>query len=219
MDRTTDWNDILTDEFDRPYFQKLQSFLDDAYKNKNVYPERKNLFRALELTPFYRTKVVILGQDPYHGEDQAHGLSFSVKKGMKKPPSLKNIFKELESDLGIEEPEHGCLEGWAEQGVLLLNTVLTVEEGRAGSHQNIGWEEFTNTVIRTLNEKRDPVVFILWGKKAQAKKDLIEEKHYIIKSPHPSPFSARRGFFGSLPFSKVNTILEKHNLSPIDWRL
>jgi len=184
----------------------------------NSFPSRENIFRALELTPINKAKVVILGQDPYHGEGQANGLAFSVNKGIKIPPSLKNIFKELKEDMGCEIPNHGDLTKWAKEGVLLLNSILTVEKDKPGSHRKIGWEEYTNSIIKEISEKREHIVFILWGKYAESKKELIDEKkHMIIISPHPSPFSARRGFFGSKPFSRTNKYLERNGIKPIDW--
>ena len=190
------------------------------YDTKTIYPPKEYLFNALKLTSYKDTKVVIVGQDPYHGEHQAHGLSFSVQKGVKLPPSLQNIFKELDSDLGIKPSLDGDLTNWAKQGVLLLNAVLTVEKDKAASHRNLGWELFTDYIIKTLNKKDEPVVFILWGNFAKEKAKLITNpKHYVIMSPHPSPFSAYTGFFGSKPFSKTNEFLLKNNLKPIDWKL
>ncbi len=187
---------------------------------KKIFPREEDVFTALELTSFKDVKVVILGQDPYHGENQAHGLAFSVKKGIPKPPSLVNIFKELQSDLGLLPPEHGCLEDWARQGVLLLNTVLTVEESKPGSHHGKGWEIFTDRIIQILNQKKDHLVFILWGSPAQKKITMLDEKkHLILKSPHPSPLSSYRGFFGSKPFSKTNDYLNKNGLKMIDWKI
>ena len=186
----------------------------------NIFPPKKQIFRALELTPFENIKVVILGQDPYHGEGEANGLAFSVNKGIKLPPSLRNIYKELESDLGVKPPIQGDLTSWAKQGVLLLNSVLTVEKDKPGSHRNIGWEEYTDSIIKEISDKKENIVFILWGKYAQSKKDLIDErKHLVISSPHPSPFSARKGFFGSKPFSTTNTYLKSKGKKEIDWRV
>ncbi|MDB5195247.1 MAG: uracil-DNA glycosylase [Parcubacteria group bacterium] len=213
------WKKHLAAEFEKPYFKELTEFVKEEYKNTKVYPAPKNIFRAFELTPFDTVKVVILGQDPYFNPNQAHGLSFSVMEGVRNPPSLQNIFKEIESDIG-EKPksESGDLTRWATQGVLLLNATLTVRAGAAGSHQSHGWEEFTDAVIRTLSEEREHLVFILWGNYARSKKVLIDaSKHDIIESPHPSPFSARNGFFGSKPFSKANAYLTAHNDLPIDW--
>ncbi|WP_217588062.1 uracil-DNA glycosylase [Lentibacillus saliphilus] len=212
------WEEILQNEFTKPYYVELSTFLNREYAIHTVYPPREDLFNALTLTPFHHVKVVILGQDPYHGPNQAHGLSFSVQTGVKQPPSLVNIFKELASDIGCPTPQHGNLTGWAKQGVLLLNTVLTVREGEAHSHRNKGWEQFTDTVISYLNKKETPVVYILWGRAAQSKETLIDTtKHYIVKSPHPSPLSAHRGFFGSQPFSQTNAMLEAAGMKGIDW--
>lgn len=206
----------LTAEFHKPYFKKLNLFLNDAYEKKTIYPAREDLFNAFKLTPFDAVKVVILGQDPYHGPKQAHGLSFSTLAD-KLPPSLRNIFKELRDDLGIERT-CGNLSDWAKQGILLLNTVLTVEEKKPHSHKNKGWEPFTDQVITSLNQKPDPIIYILWGQAAKDKIDLIDtSKHLIIQSTHPSPFSAYRGFFGSKPFSETNKHLKKLNYSPIKW--
>jgi uracil-DNA glycosylase len=213
------WKEVLKAEFDKPYFTELTAFVKEEYKTATVYPHPKNLFRAFELTPFDKVKVVILGQDPYHGAGQAHGLSFSVVEGVRNPPSLQNIFKELEDDIG-EKPriETGDLSRWAEQGVLLLNATLTVRAASAGSHQNKGWEEFTDAVIQALSEKRENLVFILWGNYARTKGAHIDRtKHFVIESPHPSPFSAYNGFFGSKPFSKTNEYLTEHNETPINW--
>ena len=215
-----DWDIILKDELEKDYFKKLIEFIKKEYKEKTIYPKETEIFKAFRNTSYKDTKVVILGQDPYHGENEAEGLSFSVKIGVRKPPSLKNIFKELNDDLGCTIPEHGSLVKWSEEGVLLLNTVLTVEKDKPASHKDLGWEKFTDEVIRKLNEKNTPVVFILWGNFAKSKKSLITNKiHYIIESAHPSPFSARTGFFGSRPFSKANNFLIKNNLKPIDWQI
>ncbi len=212
------WKALLTEEFAQDYFVSLAAAVKEAYLTGSVYPPPKLVFNAFTLCPFDRVKVVILGQDPYHGLGQAHGLSFSVPEGIKNPPSLQNIYKELASDLSINPPPNGNLEHWARQGVLLLNATLTVLPGQPGSHQGLGWERFTDTVIKTVSDKKEHVVFILWGKYAQAKKALIDEtKHLIIASPHPSPFSAHTGFFGSRPFSKTNTYLTQHNHTPINW--
>jgi len=216
------WLAVLQDEFGKDYMVQLRQFLktekDAGYK---IYPKGSDIFNAFWKTPFNDLKVVILGQDPYHGENQAHGLSFSVQKGITIPPSLRNIYKELTTDIpGFTTPNHGNLTEWAEQGVLLLNASLTVREGSPGSHQKQGWEEFTNHVIKTISDKKEGIVFILWGAFAQAKAELIDQtKHFIIKSPHPSPFSADRGFFGSKPFSKANSILIKHGKAPINWQI
>ena len=214
----TTWNEILADEMQKDYYQELQAFVQKRRAEVRVFPEEKNVFNALELTPFESVKVVILGQDPYHGFGQAHGLSFSVQKGTPLPPSLKNIYKELQEDIGGEFPTEGDLSHWAKQGVLLLNTVLTVEEGNANSHKGKGWERLTNRLIESLNELNHPVIFILWGKPAQDKEKLIiNPNHVILKAPHPSPLSAYRGFFGSKPFSRVNGILIQQGQTPIRW--
>ena len=215
----TTWNEILAEEMEKDYYQQLQTFVQKRRTEVRVFPEEKNVFNALELTPFESVKVVILGQDPYHGFGQAHGLSFSVQKGTPLPPSLKNIYKELQEDIGGELPIEGDLSHWAKQGVLLLNTVLTVEEGNANSHKGKGWETLTNRFIEALNELKHPVIFILWGKPAQDKEKLITNpNHVILKAPHPSPLSAYRGFFGSKPFSKVNDILIQQGQTPIRWK-
>ncbi|MFS0559125.1 uracil-DNA glycosylase [Terribacillus sp. 179-K 1B1 HS] len=213
-----DWQEILQDEFEKDYYKELRSFLKAAYQERTIYPDMNHIYEALQVTSFANTKVVILGQDPYHGPNQAHGLSFSVQPEVAIPRSLVNIYKELADDIGCPIPSHGYLKKWAEQGVLLLNTALTVEAHQAASHRGKGWEHFTDRVIESLNEKRDPVVFILWGKHAQEKQKLIDmKKHYTLTSVHPSPLSARRGFFGSKPFSKTNEILENNGLKLIDW--
>ena len=215
----TTWNEILAEEIQKDYYQELQAFVQKRRAEVRVFPEEKNVFNALELTPFESVKVVILGQDPYHGFGQAHGLSFSVQKGIPLPPSLKNIYKELQEDIGGDLPTEGDLSHWAKQGVLLLNTVLTVEEGNANSHKGKGWERLTNRLIKSLNELKHPVIFILWGKPAQDKEKLITNpNHVILKAPHPSPLSAYRGFFGSKPFSRVNDILMQQGQSPIRWK-
>ena len=215
----TTWNEILAEEMQKDYYQELQAFVQKRRAEVRVFPEEKNVFNALELTPFESVKVVILGQDPYHGFGQAHGLSFSVQKGIPLPPSLRNIYKELQEDIGGELPTEGDLSHWAKQGVLLLNTVLTVEEGNANSHKGMGWERLTNRLIESLNELNHPVIFILWGKPAQDKEKLITNpNHVILKAPHPSPLSAYRGFFGSKPFSRVNDILIQQGQSPIRWK-
>ena len=215
----TTWNEILAEEMKKDYYQELQAFVQKRRAEVRVFPEEKNVFNALELTPFESVKVVILGQDPYHGFGQAHGLSFSVQKGTPLPPSLKNIYKELQEDIGGEFPTEGDLSHWAKQGVLLLNTVLTVEEGNANSHKGMGWETLTNRLIESLNELNHPVIFILWGKPAQDKEKLITNpSHVILKAPHPSPLSAYRGFFGSKPFSKVNEILIQQGQTLICWK-
>ena len=215
----TTWNEILAEEMEKDYYQQLQAFVQKRRAEVRVFPEEKNVFNALKLTPFESVKVVILGQDPYHGFGQAHGLSFSVQKGTPLPPSLKNIYKELQEDIGGELPIEGDLSHWAKQGVLLLNTVLTVEEGNANSHKGKGWERLTNRLIESLNELKHPVIFILWGKPAQDKEKLITNPNYVLlKAPHPSPLSAYRGFFGSKPFSKVNDILIQQGQTPICWK-
>jgi len=215
-----DWHNLLKEEFKKDYYLKLRNFLINEYRTKTIYPDKCDLFNALHYTDFKDVKVVILGQDPYHGPNQAHGLSFSVKPRVSLPPSLMNIFKELNSDLGCYIPNNGCLEKWANQGVLLLNTVLTVRAGQANSHQNMGWEYFTDKIITLLNCRKEPLVFILWGKNAQAKLKITKNsRHYIIKSAHPSPLSAHRGFFGSNPFSKANNFLISIGKEPIDWQI
>lgn len=214
------WRSIIKSAGRRKSFQELEDFLKKEYQEKNIYPDKKDLWTAFEWTKYKDVKVVILGQDPYHGKNQAHGLSFSVKKGTKIPPSLANIYKELADDLKISIPKHGYLKEWAEQGVFLLNTVLTVEEGKAGSHRGKGWEALTDAVILSLNKKDLPIVFILWGAEAKKKQKLIdEERHFIIHSYHPSPLSAYRGFFGSKPFSKANELLRESGQKEIDWQL
>lgn len=217
---TNDWESLLEPEFQKDYYQKLRSFLKEEYSNQTIYPDMYDLFNALNYTPYHQVKVVILGQDPYHEPGQAHGLSFSVRPGVRQPPSLQNIFKELNDDLGCPVPRHGCLIEWARQGVLMLNTVLSVRRGAANSHKGMGWEQFTDTVIRDLNAREQPIVFILWGRHAQAKEELITNAHhFIIKSSHPSPFSARYGFFGSHPFSRANHYLESAGEEPINWAI
>ncbi|MEW9500910.1 uracil-DNA glycosylase [Jeotgalibacillus marinus] len=215
-----DWQQLLEKEFTEPYYQELCEFLKEEYASKSIFPPVKNIFQALHDTPFSKVKVVILGQDPYHGVGQAHGLSFSVQPGVRPPPSLKNIFKEIESDLGITIPSNGHLQKWGKQGVLLLNTVLTVREGEANSHRKRGWETLTNEIIRLLGERDQPTVFILWGKPAQSKRILINERfHCVLTAPHPSPLSAHRGFVGSKPFSKTNDFLETNGIERVDWAL
>jgi len=216
---TTDWNPLLRAEFDKPYWSSLQSFVENERQHHAVYPARENVFSALHHTSYADTKVLILGQDPYHGPNQAHGLCFSVQHGVAVPPSLVNIFKELHGDLGVPIPEHGNLQAWARRGVLLLNTTLTVRAGQAASHQGKGWETFTDEVIRVVNEKPF-VVFVLWGAHARKKKALIDAtRHAIIESAHPSPLSAHNGFFGSRPFSKINAALRTAGMSDVDWSL
>lgn len=211
------WLEVLHNEFEKEYFKKLTQFVKEEYSEHTVYPPGKLIFSAFDYTPFNEVKVVILGQDPYHEPKQANGLSFSVNSGVRNPPSLQNIFKELKSDLGIERT-NGDLSDWAKQGVLMLNSTLTVQSGSAGSHQNKGWEQFTDSVISILNEKRENLVFILWGAYAKKKGEIIDRaRHCVISSPHPSPFAAHYGFFGSKPFSKCNEYLKSVNTSPINW--
>lgn len=215
-----DWHELLDNEFKQDYYLRLRKVLITEYRTRTIYPDQFDIFNALHYTPYKNVKVVILGQDPYHGPSQAHGLSFSVKPGIPAPPSLINIFKELNSDLGCYIPNNGYLKKWADQGVLLLNTSLTVRAGQADSHKNLGWEYFTDKVISLLNQREDPMVFILWGKNAQAKLSIINNpNHFIIKSVHPSPLSAHRGFFGSRPFSKANNFLVAAGKEPIDWQI
>ncbi|MCB9814984.1 uracil-DNA glycosylase [Candidatus Nomurabacteria bacterium] len=212
------WNTLLEDEFRKDYFENLAKSLSIAYKNKTIYPAEENIFNAFKLCPFDKVKVVILGQDPYHGERQAHGLAFSVPDKIKIPPSLRNIYKEIASDIGKEVPESGNLEHWAKQGVLLLNATLTVPAGTAGGHQGLGWETFTDEVIKTISNKKDHVVFLLWGNFARSKAEIIDqEKHLILEAPHPSPFSAHTGFFDCNHFSQTNEYLRENNLSEIFW--
>ena len=215
-----DWDKILADEWEKPYYKKLRAFLKQEYSTQTIYPDMHDIFNALKYTSFEDTRVVIIGQDPYHGPNQAHGLCFSVQKGVDKPPSLNNIFKELESDLGITPPSHGELTKWAKSGVMLLNSVLTVRGGNAGSHRNKGWEIFTDRAISLLNERDEPIVFILWGNYARAKKSLITNpKHLILESAHPSPLSAYNGFFGCRHFSKCNEFLKSIGKPEIDWSI
>lgn len=215
-----DWDNLLAGEFDKTYYQNLRQFLIREYKTKTIYPDMYKIFEALKRTSFQATKVVLLGQDPYHGPGQAHGLAFSVQKGVAPPPSLQNIFKELARDLGVQMPSHGCLEAWADQGVLLLNTTLTVRQGQAASHRGQGWEVFTDRVLELLNGKETPVVFLLWGRHAQSKERLITNpQHLVLKTVHPSPLSAHRGFFGSAHFSKTNQFLSKTGQEPIEWQI
>jgi uracil-DNA glycosylase len=217
---TTDWNPILRTEFDKPYWDELQRFVADERSSRTIYPPHEEVFAALHLTAYGSTKVLILGQDPYHGPGQAHGLCFSVRRGVRVPPSLANIHRELHADVGVPIPDHGNLEAWADQGVLLLNATLTVRGGQAGSHQGKGWETFTDEVIRAVDAKPDHVVFILWGGYARRKTALIDgSRHTIIESAHPSPLSAHNGFFDSRPFSAANAALEAHGQTPIDWTL
>ena len=215
-----DWQDLLQEEFEKSYYQNLRKYLIKEYSTKIIYPDKYDIFNALKFTSYSDVKVVILGQDPYHGPNQAHGLSFSVKKGVKIPPSLVNIYKELQDDIGCYIPNNGYLESWTKQGVLLLNTVLTVRAHEANSHRNIGWEIFTDKIISLLNDRTDPIVFILWGNPSIAKTKLITNRqHFIITSPHPSPLSAYRGFLGSKPFSKTNEFLKSINKEPINWQI
>lgn len=217
---SNDWQELLEGEMQKEYYQKLREFLIKEYRTRTIYPDANDIFNALHYTPYKDVKVVILGQDPYHGPNQAYGLSFSVKPGVAIPPSLVNIYKELRNDLGCYIPNNGTLTKWAEEGVLLLNTSLTVRAGEANSHSRIGWEIFTDYIIRLLNQRDDPIVFILWGNNAIKKEALITNpKHHIIKSVHPSPLSASRGFFGSRPFSKTNKFLESIGKKSIDWQI
>ncbi len=214
------WKEVLEDEFNAPYFSELKKFLVEEKKAHTIYPPGSLIFNAFNHTPFPEVKVVLLGQDPYHGPGQAHGLCFSVNKGIAKPPSLQNIFKELHDDLGVPIPPHGNLTSWADQGVLLVNATLTVRARKPGSHQNKGWEQFTDAAIRSLSEKREGLVFLLWGNYAQAKEAIIDTtRHHILKAPHPSPFSAARGFFGCRHFSKTNGILRSNGKNEIDWQI
>lgn len=215
------WQNLLQEEFQKPYMKDLKKFLlSESQNGKIIYPKDEEVFSALNLTPFEEVKVVIIGQDPYHGPGQAHGLCFSVKKEVPTPPSLVNIYKELQADLGISTPNHGFLESWAKQGVLLLNNVLTVEKGKAGSHHQKGWEKFTDRIIEMLNERKENLVFILWGSPAQKKAQAVDSnKHFILKSVHPSPLSSYRGFFGSKPFSKTNQFLKSKGITEIDWQI
>ena len=214
------WDLYLKDEFEKDYFKELIKFVNKEYKEKTIYPPKSEIFRAFRYTKYENLKVVILGQDPDHGENEAEGLSFSVSNSVKRPPSLQNIFKELESDLNIKVSNNNSLIPWAKEGVLLLNSVLTVVKDNAASHSKKGWETFTDDVIKIINDKKEPVVFILWGNYARSKKALITNPiHYVIESPHPSPFSARNGFFGSKPFSKANEFLRKNNIKEINWQI
>jgi uracil-DNA glycosylase len=215
------WAGILKSELSSPYMQQLQHFLHaETRAGKTIFPQPNEYFRSLNLTPPENVKIVILGQDPYHGDGQAHGLAFSVHKGQRPPPSLRNIYKELENDLGITPPQHGFLENWAKQGILLLNTVLTVEKGQATSHQKKGWEQFTDAIITHINERDQPIIFMLWGSHAQKKEALLHNpQHLILKAPHPSPLSAHRGFLGCGHFSKANTFLKEKECEEIDWSL
>ena len=214
------WYEVLKEEFDKNYFKDLRDFLIEEKKQYTIYPKGSLIFNAFDTTPFDKVKVVIIGQDPYHGKGQAHGLCFSVPHGIKQPPSLINIFKELNTDVDFKIPNHGNLETWAKQGVFLLNATLTVRANQAGSHQNKGWEIFTDKVIQELNEKREHLIFVLWGKYAQAKEKLIDsQKHFVLKAAHPSPLSVYNGFFGCCHFSKINDYLKLYGVNPIDWNL
>ena len=215
-----DWLEALKDEFKKDYYKQLFEKVNEEYRTRLIFPPANDIFNALHLTPLKDVKVVILGQDPYHGNNQAHGLCFSVKPEVEIPPSLVNIYKELHDDLGCTIPDHGYLVKWAKQGVLMLNTVLTVRAHQANSHRGIGWEEFTDAAIRVLNTQDRPIVFILWGRPAQMKKAMLNNpKHLILEAPHPSPLSSYRGFFGSRPFSKTNQFLEANGVEPIDWQI
>ena len=215
-----DWYEALKDELKKDYYKNLFQTVNQEYHTRLIFPPANDIFNAFHLTPLKDVKVVILGQDPYHNNGQAHGLCFSVKKGVEVPPSLVNIYQELHDDLGSEIPNHGCLTKWAEQGVLMLNTVLTVRAHQANSHRGIGWEEFTDAAIKVLNAQDRPIVFILWGSPAQRKKVMLNNpKHLILQAPHPSPLSAYRGFFGSKPFSQTNRFLEENNVEPVDWQI
>lgn len=215
-----DWEEALKGEFGKPYYKELYKKVNEEYRTHQIFPPAGEVFSAFHLTPLKKVKVVILGQDPYHNVGQAHGLCFSVKKGIDIPPSLVNIYKELQDDLGCYIPNHGYLTKWAEQGVLMLNTVLTVRAHEANSHRGIGWEEFTDAAIRVLDTQDRPIVFILWGKPAQNKKKMLHNpNHFILEAPHPSPLSSYRGFFGSKPFSKTNAFLESKGIEPIDWQI
>lgn len=217
---SNDWLDVLKGEFRKPYYKELFQKVNEEYQTRQIFPPADDIFNAFHLTPLKNVKVVILGQDPYHNIGQAHGLCFSVKKGIPAPPSLVNIYKELQDDLGCTIPNHGYLVKWAQQGVLMLNTVLTVRAHQANSHRGIGWEQFTDAAIRALNEQDRPIVFILWGAPAQKKKVMLNNpKHLILEAPHPSPLSAYRGFFGSKPFSKTNEFLRANGIEEIDWQI
>lgn len=214
------WDKLLAEEFNKEYYLNLRKTLAEEYKTRTIYPKMDDIFNALKFTAYEDVKVVILGQDPYHGKGQAHGLCFSVQKGIQKPPSLKNMFKELESDLNIKAPSHGCLTEWAKQGILLLNAVLTVREGEPNSHKKLGWTIFTDKIIEILNERQEPVIFVLWGKNAIDKLPLITNtRHYVLTAAHPSPLSASRGFLGCKHYSKINEILKSMGKTPIDWQI
>ena len=215
-----DWDELLVEEFNKDYYLRLRDFLKSEYSTRTIYPDMHDIFNALKSTPYSKVKVVILGQDPYHGPGQAHGMCFSVKAGVEQPPSLGNIFKELHSDLNIQRPRDGTLQSWADQGVLLLNAVLTVCAGEANSHKDKGWEFFTDRIIELLNQREQPMVFLLWGANARAKKSLITNlNHLVLEAPHPSPLSAYHGFFGCRHFSKANEFLETKGLDPVDWAI
>lgn len=220
IDFKNDWNEVLKGEFDKDYYKALRDFLKYEYSHEVVYPSMYDIYNALKATAYKDVKVVLLGQDPYHQPGQAHGMAFSVKKGVRLPPSLKNIYKEISSDLGIQMGENGYLMPWAEQGVLLLNTVLTVREGQPMSHHGHGWEIFTDEVLKKLNDRPDPVVFVLWGSPAKKKKALVTNpQHVVLEAPHPSPLSASYGFFGCKHFSKINAVLSSWGKTPVDWRI
>lgn len=215
-----DWDEVIGEEFNKEYYQKLRRKLAEEYRRHTVYPTMDNIFNALKYTPYGDVKVLLLGQDPYHGAGQAHGLAFSVQKGVEPPPSLVNIFLEIKADLGLPIPDSGYLVPWTQQGVMLLNTVLTVREGQPNSHKDLGWTTFTDNVISRLNEREDPVIFLLWGKNAKDKLPLItNSRHFVLMAAHPSPLSASRGFFGCRHFSKVNTLLERMGKQPVDWSI
>ena len=215
-----DWDELLKGEFDKEYYQKLRKFLASEYRSRTIYPSMYDIFNALKYTPYHEVRAVILGQDPYHGPGQAHGLSFSVQKGVPVPPSLNNIYQELEDDVGFHRPSHGCLTQWAQGGVLLLNTVLTVRAHAANSHRGMGWENFTDRVIDLLNERQEPMVFLLWGANARSKqKRITNPNHLVLTAPHPSPLSAYQGFFGCRHFSQCNAFLQEHGQEPIQWQL
>lgn len=215
-----EWKNVLHDEFSKDYYRLLSDRVNDLYKNNQIYPPADKVFEAFSLCPFSTLKIVVLGQDPYHGQNQAHGLAFSVAETLRIPPSLKNIYKEIHSDLGLPIPDRGNLDQWSKQGVLLLNSILTVEADQPGSHRHLGWEKFTDSVISAISKNKENVVFMLWGKFAESKKSLIDSsKHLILAAPHPSPFSAHTGFFGCRHFGKANQYLNKHGLKEIDWRV
>ncbi|MCI9627023.1 MAG: uracil-DNA glycosylase [Clostridia bacterium] len=215
-----DWDGLLAEEFEKDYMKELQTFLAQEYKEHVIFPPKEDIFNALRYTPYSGVKVLILGQDPYPGRGQAHGLSFSVRDGVSLPKSLQNIFKELQDDVGFQIPRSGCLEKWAKQGVMMLNTVLTVREGEPNSHKGKGWERFTDKIIELLNHREEPVIFVLWGANAKAKLNLITNpRNYVLSAQHPSPLSAFRGFLGCRHFSKINLILERNAMEPIDWQL